>query len=60
MIAQRHSIVFCFLSALVILLFHYFTMSTLTQLVVLTGAVILAGLPHARSTRYYLSEQTAK
>ena len=46
MIAQRHSIVFCFLSALVILLFHYFTMSTLTQLVVLTGAVILAGLPH--------------
>ena len=43
---QRHSIVFCFLSALVILLFHYFTMSTFTQLVVLTGAVILAGLPH--------------
>ena len=46
MIAQRHSIFFCFLSALVILLFHYFTISTFTQLVVLTGAGILAGLPH--------------
>ena len=46
MIARRHSMVFCLLSALVILLFPYFTMSTLTQLVVLTGAVILAGLPH--------------
>tara|TARA_Y100001934_G_C12358575_1_gene779391 strand:- start:636 stop:1529 length:894 start_codon:yes stop_codon:yes gene_type:complete len=46
MTAPSHSIVFSGLSALVILLLDQVGVSTFTQLVVLSAAVALAGLPH--------------